>query len=185
MSSFKKYLLICMVATAIAGTLAHFVYDFSGQNYCVGLFFPVSESVWEHMKLLFFPLLIVSCLIHFRFSAEKPSLNFALPAAILVGTWFIPLLYYFYSGVLGFTVMVADIAIFYISVLMAFFMIYRLSKRSFPKFLSVLLYALVILMIALFMLNTYSPPEQGIFKEPEQKEKNISLSFSEHVPSSL
>ncbi len=186
MPSFKKHLLVCLIITAIAGTLAHFVYDLSGQNFYVGLFFPINESVWEHMKLVFFPMLIISCVIHFRFSNEYPDLNFSLPVSALSGTWLIPVLYYFYSGVLGFSVMPVDIAIFYISVITAFIIMYRLSKKHFPNSLTTLLYGLVILMIAMFMLYTYKPPKLGIFKEPEQHEKNISLSYSEDfTPHSL
>ena len=34
------------------------MYDWSGQMWFVGLFVPVNESTWEHMKLLFVPMLI-------------------------------------------------------------------------------------------------------------------------------
>lgn len=39
----------------LAGTILHFVYDWSGHNVFVAFFSPVSESVWEHLKLFFVP----------------------------------------------------------------------------------------------------------------------------------
>ena len=44
---------------AVLGTLGHFAYDWSGKSLPVGAFCAVNESTWEHMKLLFFPVLVV------------------------------------------------------------------------------------------------------------------------------
>ena len=44
--------------TLIIGTLLHFTYEWSGENPFVALYSPVNESVWEHLKLLFFPVLL-------------------------------------------------------------------------------------------------------------------------------
>ena len=37
------------------GALWHFLYSWSGNNILVGMIAPVNESVFEHLKLLFFP----------------------------------------------------------------------------------------------------------------------------------
>ncbi len=42
----------------VLGTLMHFMYNWSGKHPFAGLIAPVNESVWEHMKLLFFPMLL-------------------------------------------------------------------------------------------------------------------------------
>ncbi len=55
---YKRYVVIGFFVVGILGTLFHFVYDWSGQLWLVGLFVPVNESTWEHMKLLFIPMLI-------------------------------------------------------------------------------------------------------------------------------
>ena len=55
---YKKYVVIGFFVVGILGTLFHFVYDWSGKMWFVGLFVPVNESTWEHMKLLFVPMLI-------------------------------------------------------------------------------------------------------------------------------
>ena len=43
-----------ILCVSILGTLLHFTYRWSGRNPLIGLIAPVNESVWEHMKLLFF-----------------------------------------------------------------------------------------------------------------------------------
>ena len=59
----KKQILICSVICAIfvtaMGTLGHFFYQWSGNNRYVGFLFPVNESTWEHMKLLFVPMFVL------------------------------------------------------------------------------------------------------------------------------
>ena len=57
------YTIAGIVFTSILGTLAHFIYEWSNENFLVGLFTPVSESTWEHMKLLFFPMLLYGVFI--------------------------------------------------------------------------------------------------------------------------
>ena len=43
-----------ILSVSLLGTLLHFTYRWSGRNPLIA---PVNESVWEHMKLLFFPML--------------------------------------------------------------------------------------------------------------------------------
>ena len=56
--------------TALAGTLLHFLYDLTGESVLAAPFSGVNESTWEHMKLLYFPLLIFA-LIQSRFFKER------------------------------------------------------------------------------------------------------------------
>ena len=50
--------IIGVIFVSAAGTLLHFVYSWTGNNSIIGLFAPVNESTWEHMKLLYFPMLL-------------------------------------------------------------------------------------------------------------------------------
>ncbi|MDD7025196.1 MAG: DUF6512 family protein, partial [Oscillospiraceae bacterium] len=58
MNKLKCYTITGILFVIITGTISHFVYEWSQNNFILGLFFPVNESTWEHMKLLFFPMLI-------------------------------------------------------------------------------------------------------------------------------
>ena len=46
--------------SALGGTLLHFLYDWTGGSILTAPFSGVNESTWEHMKLLFWPLLILA-----------------------------------------------------------------------------------------------------------------------------
>ena len=58
MKALKRDIGIGIVFSVIVGTLAHFVYEWTGKNPIAAIFFPIDESVWEHVKLLFFPTLL-------------------------------------------------------------------------------------------------------------------------------
>ena len=60
----KRYTMIGILFVLVAGTLAHFLYDWTGRNPVAGLFAPVSESIWEHMKLVFFPSVLYSLCLY-------------------------------------------------------------------------------------------------------------------------
>ncbi len=56
----RKIEITAFIAACILGVLFHFVYDWTGKNPAAAAFFPVNESTWEHLKLVFFPILILS-----------------------------------------------------------------------------------------------------------------------------
>ena len=62
-SSILKFEIISTIFIMIAGTLLHFTFEWSNNNPIVGTFSAVNESTWEHLKLLFFPMLISSIII--------------------------------------------------------------------------------------------------------------------------
>ena len=72
--SFRKNIILGMFPVAILGTLSHFVYGLSGENRFIGLFFPVNESTWEHMKLAFFPMLLFTMYVSSK-SFSKTSIS--------------------------------------------------------------------------------------------------------------
>lgn len=167
MSSLKKVMIFAAIIVSVIGTLAHFVYDWSGQNSFVGLFTPVNESTWEHMKLLFFPMLFVSAAVWLHFRKAFPYIGSSLLTGLLAGTALIPILFYTYQGILGFTITTVDIAIFYISVIAAFFIAYRNANKCLSKNKRLLLIFVTILTALAFFWFTYHPPALGIFANPE------------------
>ncbi len=116
MKPLKAYTRTGIVFVIITGSIAHFLYDWSDHALIVGLFTPVNESIWEHMKLLFF-----------RFKNRYPGIPSALCAGILSGTFLIPLFFYSYMFILGKDFFVLDISTFVLSILIAFWISYRLA----------------------------------------------------------
>lgn len=81
-----------ILSVSLLGTLLHFTYRWSGRNPLIGLIAPVNESVWEHMKLLFFPMLLFGL---WSLKGETDACRIsAFHAGLLMGTLLMPVLYY-------------------------------------------------------------------------------------------
>ena len=61
--------------TAVTGTLLHFLFDLTGGNGVVALFSAVNESIWEHMKLIFYPMAVFSFAEYFAWGREVESFS--------------------------------------------------------------------------------------------------------------
>ncbi len=164
MRNLKSNLLIGFLFVTILGTLSHFLYEWSGHNSLVGLFTPMNESTWEHMKLLFFPMLLYIPIASHFLKSNYPDIANALAIGLLAGTLFIPVFFYTYSGILGFTVMPLDIASFYVSVLISFLTAYRLALAN--NSLNNRIFIFVFILALCFIFFTYTPPGLAIFKNP-------------------
>lgn len=167
MNQLKKYIIGGIVFVLVAGTLSHFLYEWSGNCFAIGLFTPVNESVWEHMKLVFFPTLLYSFLLVSKFSKEYPCIPSACCFGILLGTCLVPVLFYIYTGIVGRDILFMDLAIFAVSVITAFVSIYRLAQSCRVQSWAPLLYLAVCAGIVCFMLFTFNPPDTAIFSPPE------------------
>lgn len=155
MNRLKRYTIIGIVFVIITGTLAHFVYEWSGYNFILGYFFPVNESTWEHMKLCFFPMLTYAIFMNRQLKAAYPCITSALLFGILLGTFLIPVIFYTYSTILGTNYLFLDIATFIVSVLLAFYAVYRLTLSCNVKVWTPLLKLCVAVMTVCFWIFTY------------------------------
>ena len=150
--------------TLIPGTVGHFFYEWSGENKIVGIFFPVNESTWEHMKLTLFPTMLymgVSALF-------VKSKNYALASfvALFVSAALIPLLFYSYTAIAGRSYLPVDIAVFFVSVLTGYaFAYFALNSRHRP-FLNELAVIGLIAIVVCFFTFTAMPPDSILFREP-------------------
>lgn len=166
MKHLKRFTLIGAFIVLITGFLAHFLYDWTGRNPVVGLFTPVNESVWEHMKLLFFPMLFYYLTVISPRSENRPCLTSAFCFGILAGTFLIPLCYYAYTAIFNKDILFWDIGIFIFSTLSAFWLSYRLSLSCRLKSHALLLAFLVCILFVCFIVFTRRPPALKIFDDP-------------------
>ena len=166
MKKIHLYLISGFIFTAVFGTLSHFFYGWSDGNPLISLISPVNESTWEHMKLVFFPVLIWSFFITGSDSKLSPALRPALLLGGFIGTLMIPVLFYTYSGILGHNVTGIDIAIFFVNAFLAFFCAWRLQNSRIIYQKRTVIYILTVLFLVLFILFTFLPPDIGLFAEP-------------------
>lgn len=166
MKHFKRYTITGILFVLITGSLTHFLHDWTGNNPIIGCFTPINESVWEHMKLVFFPMLLYSIFLIFKFKETCPCITSSLYFGILTGTLLIPVLFYTYTSILGEDYFILDISTFILSILAAFWLSYRLTISCRLKPYTFLLGCFVCVLFICFLLFTYYPPEMQIFENP-------------------
>ncbi len=158
----------------IFGSILHFTFEWSGSQAAVGVFSAVNESVWEHLKLGFWPA-IVFALIEFKY-LKKSTNNFLF--AKTVGIYLIPVvimvIFYSYTAILGESILVIDILSFVIAVIVGQLVSYKLlTAKTLPYNLDrISLIALILLGLA-FVLFTFYPPQLPMFQDPITGEYGI------------
>lgn len=163
--SFGLWQLFGFAITSLLGTLLHFAYDWSGGSSLVAPFSGVNESTWEHMKLLFWPMLIFALIESFFFK-EYADFWFVKLKGILLGLTLIPIIFYTYNGVIGRSPDWINIAIFFIAAAVAYIYETRQLGTS-SVFLKGYLSLSLLLIIALsFVVFTFKVPHLNIFIDP-------------------
>ena len=147
------------------GTVLHFLFDWTGV-YAVAPFSAVNESTWEHMKILFFPMLIFACVQYPFFRKEFSGFWWIKLIGIVVGTVAIPVLFYTYNGAFGKTPDWLNILFFFLSAGVAYFVEYRLFVKNFRCSNAWIAVVLLLGITAAFSVFTFYPPQLPLFQDP-------------------
>ena len=157
------------VFTGALGTLLHFFFDWTGGSFWAALIAAVNESIWEHMKLIFLPMVVFSAFQR-RYFPEIRGFWWVKLTGILTALVLIPALYYTYTGALGVKADWFNITIFFIAAAAAFRLETALFRRGkacpLPEGLAVVLIGLI---GAAFLAFTFSPPEIPLFQDPQNR----------------
>lgn len=155
------------IFTCIAGVLLHFLFDWSGGNILVAPFSAVNESIWEHMKLLFFPMFAFAILESRYIGTVYENFFCVKLIGIAIGTALIPILYYALNGIFGSIPDWVNIAIFFVCAFISYYIENRLFENNTVKCKSSQRAILGLLIIAVvFAVGTFFPPKIPLFKDP-------------------
>ena len=160
----KNYQIFSTILVFILGSLFHFTYDWSGQNNIVGIFSAINESVWEHLKLLYFPMVLTILLGNNYIKKDAPNFLCAKTIGILVSMAFTVIFFYTYTGILGGNVAFIDISSFFIATILGEFIAYviMINKYKCNKTMALLILILLFLCFAIF---TFYAPQIGLFED--------------------
>ena len=152
--------------TALGGTLLHFLYEWLGKAAWIAPFSGVNESTWEHMKLLFWPMLLYAA-VQSAFFRDRDDFLCVKLRGMLCGLVLIPVLFYTYNGVIGKSPDWINIAIFFLSAAAAYLYETRLYNLNAVRCRSQRMPIAILCVLALlFIVFTFAPPRLGIFKDP-------------------
>jgi len=162
----RKRELIGIAVIASLGSLLHFAFEWSGELQPVAVFAAVNESVFEHLKLTYWPALFYAAV---EYSPIKKSVNnfiigktaglYVMPATIMG-------LFYSYTTITGSDNLIADITIFVGAVALGQLASYRILTRE--RLSQSLHRAALVGLISLgviYAVFTFYPPHLPIFME--------------------
>ncbi len=166
--SIWRWELLGIVPIVLLGSVLHFVFAWSGGWRPLALIAAVNESVWEHLKLAFWPALLWALVV--RRLARPPEAAYRLAKAI--GLLIVPLavvcLYYGYKALIGQNILPLDIGIFVVAVAAGQTSTAALLgplERHGGEWTQAIAGTLLLAQVLAYSLFTYFPPSFVLFEE--------------------
>lgn len=159
----RKEIIIASCVLVVLGTSMHFVHHVPFFNHFLGYIFPVKESVMAHMKMIFYPMLLLSLyhIIRYRDIREvgAPILGGLAVMPMVVATFFA------YWVFVRHEIMAIDVIIYIASIVGAVLLASRwrekpIVRRYWPLWLAVALLGMVVIGVL-----TYHSPDWIIFAD--------------------
>jgi len=153
----KKRFFLAFVLTAAAGGALHFLYPLCPSP-LTAILAPVNESVWEHLKMLFWPFLAAAFFL-VRKQPDRPRAWSAFLAALLSMPPALTAAYYLLKGGFGAESVWLDLALYILTLAFGFALSARLlqSGRA-EKHLGLLIALSAIFGVALTVFSFAAPP---------------------------
>lgn len=160
----KKRFFIAYIVAALAGTGLHFLYDLIPLP-LVGLIAPVSESVWEHLKLLYWPFLAAAVVLTRSMKGHLRAWSGFL-ASLLLQPLVLTGIYYLLLCGFGVSSLWSDIALYYAVLAAGFWCAWAFySTGAAERLLGVLIVLAAIYGVSL-MVFSLAAPNLPIFIAP-------------------
>lgn len=166
----KAWILWGIPVLWIMGFIFHSMYDYTGKILFIGLFCPVNESVWEHLKLTFYPILfwfgIGYIILSKSCKIDSTKWLICTVISIFISSLFVIAFYYSYTGALGIASIILDIMSLIIGIFLAQIIcvhIYKYGKGHNVSFYISLI--LLGVLIVIFTYYTFSPPKFPMFRD--------------------
>ena len=160
-----RFQIFSAIFTINLGTILHFTYNWSKNISFIGLFSAINESTWEHLKLLFFPLIITTVFGYFIFQNIFSNFLCSKTIGIITAMLFTVIFFYTYTGIIGTNYAFLNILTFALSVIIGEYAAYILTINNFT-FNKIFCISILILLTVSFFVFTFKPPKINLFKDP-------------------
>ena len=169
----KTWQIITVIICLVLGILLHFAYEWSGANKVVGVFSAVNESTWEHLKLAFFPMLLMGIIGYFVIGKQNNNYWLAQAIGIITAITFIVTFFYTYQGILGQNIDALNIGSFFIAIILGEFVTYKILKSRNEYNAELISMVFLVILFFGFILYTFYPIRIPLFQDPTTGEYGI------------
>lgn len=169
-----KIKIISVVLCLLLSVIFHFLYTIF-PNSVTSIFFPVNESIWEHMKLITMPIIVTSIIEYFIFKTFNISYhNFILSIGIssIFGIMFYLILYLPITAIFNHNFIIA-IIILLLTFIFSQFISFLVINTHQVKYSNLIGLLLIIINITIFAILTYNSPKNYLFYDTQTKSYGI------------
>lgn len=170
----KRTRIYAIIGIFIISFISHFVFELY-PNILISIFFPVNESIWEHMKILFTSILIYSLIDKIILDKNEVKYNNFYLQTFITAIISIPLyltiylpIYHIFSENLIISIII--LLIVYIIVEIISYYILKQKQYNIPNYIITIL---IILTYIIFTYLTYNPPHNYIFYDTQTESYGI------------
>lgn len=172
----KKLKIISTILVIALSFLVHSIYDIF-PNIITSLFFPVNESIWEHMKMIYVSYLIVYIIELIIISKNNLKINnkkASVVISILFNIIFYLIIYIPIYNLIGFNEIIT-IGLYITTIIITEILSYKVitSKNNY-SFLNKYAYTILLIILLIFIYLTYFPIKNEIFIDKQNKKIGIN-----------
>lgn len=154
--------------TGVLGVLLHFVFEWTNGSVFVAPFSAVNESIWEHTKLIFFPMFVFAIIEYMNIGGKYKNFWCVKLIGTLLGIISILVLYYTINGIFGKTPDFVNIVIFFVSAFISYYTETKLFNQRNLNCISARTALIILIFITiLYAMFTFMPPHIPLFKDPQ------------------
>jgi len=176
MTSLKQWTFLGMGALTFLGFILHFLFSWTGGSKIVGFFSPVNESVWEHLKLGYWSVVLFSIAEYLSIKNSANNYFFAKTIGILTLEATIIIIFYGYTFIVGKDILLIDILSYVLAVILCQYVTYLCFKsQPFSATINRICLAIFLFLGVLFGVMTYYPPHIEMFKDSNKKTYGIDI----------
>ena len=170
----KTSKLIAVLNIFIISFASHFLYEFF-PNIITSILFPVNESIFEHMKIIFTSILIYGLIDYLILKLNNIKYNNFLFSLFFTAFISIPIFLIIYLPVhfiIGEYLILTLLLLFITYLISQFISYYILTSKPNP-YLNIISIPLIIIIYSLFTYLTYKPPQNYFFYDTLTKSYGI------------
>ena len=165
-STIWKWEMLGIPFIVLIGSGLHFAFEWSGFWPPVAIVASVNESVWEHLKMAFWPSFAWAFIVYGAVRGSAATFGSAMGFGLLVAPISIIVIFYGYTAALGRNVLALDIATFIVAIILGQILSAALlSSRMGAAFMRSAGILLFLSQVVAFSTLTYFPAPLSLFED--------------------
>ena len=172
----KKTRIINTISIFILCFLFHFIYEIIPST-LTSIFFPVNESIWEHIKMVYSAIIIYGFIDYIILRKNNIRFNNFFTSLFISAISIIPFFLIIYLpiyNIIG-TKFIINILVMLIVIILSQIISYYILKKNENKKIDFISLLLIMVSFVFFSYLTYHPPKTKLFYDINNKKYGVNI----------